>query len=100
MMHPASLNDACYHQSMAITLRDIPEELEKILEQRAKAEGLSMNRTVIKMLEEASGLAPEVVKPKLNHDFDEFAGIWTDEEADEFDKRIAEISQIDWEMWK
>ena len=85
---------------MAITLRDIPANVEKVLAERAEREGLSLNRTVIKMLEEAAGLRPDEVKPKVNHDFDEFVGVWSEEEADEFDHNLAGQRQIDWELWK
>jgi hypothetical protein len=85
---------------MAITLRDLPPEVEKILHERAKREGISLNRTAIRMLEEAAGLNQNTEKPARNHDFDKFAGTWTADEADEFDRRLAEMRQIDWEMWK
>ena len=50
----------------------------------------------------ADGSKPEKAakKPKLNHDFDKFAGTWTAEEADDFDRRVAQFEEIDWEMWK
>ena len=83
----------------AITVRDMPPALEEAVLKRAQREGMSLNRTVILMLEEASGLS-EDQKPKLNHDFDKFAGTWTAEEADDFDRRVAHFEEIDWEMWK
>jgi len=83
----------------AITVRDMPPALEEAVLKRAQREGMSLNRTVILMLEEASGLS-EDKKPKLNHDFDKFAGTWTAEEADDFDRRVAHFEEIDWEMWK
>jgi hypothetical protein len=85
----------------AITLRDLPPELKRAVEERAEREGLSLNRTVIRMLQEATGLGPsgkrEVVR---HHDLDHLAGTWTKEEADEFDRALAEQRQIDEEMWK
>ena len=83
----------------AITVRDMPPALEEAVLKRAQREGMSLNRTVILMLEEATGLS-EDQKPRLNHDFDKFAGTWTAEEAEEFDRRVAHFEEIDWEMWK
>lgn len=83
----------------AITLRDLPPAVEKAVTERAAKDGTSLNKTVIRMLEEVAGSSPDH-KLKLNHDFDKFAGTWTDEEADEFDRKVAHFEEIDWEMWK
>ena len=92
------IGDACYPDDVkAITVRDMPADLERFVEERAKREGLSLNRTVIKMLEEAAGTQTPA-KPTINHDFDEFFGMWTEEEADEFDKQLAEMRRIDLEL--
>ena len=84
----------------AITVRDMPPELAEAVTKRAQREGKSLNRTVILMLEEAAGLQQNPQKPVVNHDFDKFAGTWTAEEADEFDRRVAHFEEIDWEMLK
>ena len=35
----------------------------------------------------------------MNNDFDEFCGIWSEEQADEFNRNLAEQRRIDPEMW-
>lgn len=80
----------------AITLRDIPPKLAKRIRSRAKAEKLSLNKTVIKMLGETAEPPPG----KIGNRLDEFFGTWTAEEADAFDRHLAEIRTIDPEMWK
>jgi hypothetical protein len=82
---------------MSVTLRDLPPQVERALAERAAREGLSLNRTVIRMLEESLGLT---AKPLQNRDFDAFPGAWSAAQADEFDQNLAEQSQIDWELWK
>ena len=79
-----------------ITLRNLPERVARKIEERAKQTGASYNRTVVSMLEES--ITDD--KPKEHHDLDFLHGTWTQEEADEFDRILAEQRQIDWELWK
>ena len=44
----------------AITVRNLPPELARVIRQKAKKEKASLNRTVISLLEKATGL----VKPR------------------------------------
>ncbi len=82
----------------AITLRNIPREIQEAIQSRARDEGLSFNKTVLRMLEEALGLrrGSEV----LHHDLDHLAGTWSQEEAAEFDAALAEQRRIDPELWE
>ena len=82
----------------AITLRNLPPELALRIEQEAKRSGASLNATVICLLQQA--LAPEAAAqaPQRFHDLDHLAGTWTKEEADEFDKYLAESKRIDVEL--
>ena len=76
---------------MNVTLRNIPPDIARAIRQRAKRDGTSLNRTVINLLQE---------KPTRYRDLDAFAGSWTKEQADEFDRTLAEQRKIDPEMWK
>jgi hypothetical protein len=89
MMHPGG-------KMKAITLRDIPGPLARKIEERSKRRGTSLNKTVIEMLEESTSPS----KPTVYHDLDDLAGTWTQEEAEEFDRRLQEIRTIDPEMWQ
>lgn len=83
----------------AITLRNIPKDLAKVLERKARSEGKSLNRVVLELLSRACGTAN--ASPRVeNSDFDSIFGAWTDEEADEFDAVLREQRQIDPELWK
>ena len=81
----------------AITLRNIPRELQEAIKRRARREGLSLNKTVQRMLEEVVGLKPS--SSMQHHDLDHLAGTWSDEEADAFDAALAEQRRIDPELW-
>lgn len=83
----------------AITVRNIPPELARVIRQKAKKEKTSLNRAVISLLEKAAGVG----KPRteeVHTDLDRFFGCMSKEEAQEIDRAIWEQRQIEPEMWK
>lgn len=82
----------------AITLRNIPLRLQEIIQKRAAREGLSLNKMVLRMLNEAAGKLPG--GRGLPDDLDALAGSWSQEEAAAFDKALAEQRRIDPELWR
>lgn len=82
----------------AITLRNIPPELQDAIRKRAGTYGLSLNKTVIRMLEEAAGQRTSAV-PTLYHDLDHLAGTWSAAEAAAFEASLAEQRSVDPEIW-
>jgi hypothetical protein len=82
----------------AITLRNIPQTLQEVIRKRAGKYGLSLNKTVICMLEEAAGQRTATGR-ELHHDLDHLAGTWSDEEAAAFDAALAEQRRVDPELW-
>lgn len=84
----------------AITLRNVPPQVARAIRERAKKEKTSLNRAVIRLLEEATGLGGPGRKQRVRDALDALAGSWTKEEADEFDAFLREHRTIDPEMWK
>jgi len=83
----------------AVTVRNLPPGVAKAVKEKARKEKLSLNKAIVRLLEEATGV--EKGKKKiLHHDLDRFFGTWTKEEADAFDEAMREHRQIDPEMWK
>lgn len=78
----------------AITVRKLPPKVAKAIREKARREGLSMNKAVIKLLEEATGATQET-RRVVHHDLDRFFGTWTKEEADAFDQVLREQRQIE-----
>ena len=79
----------------AITIRNLPPEIDSAIRLRAEKDGVSLNQAVIRLLS-------ETIRPPKNqtyHDLDHLAGIWTKEEADEFDAILAEQRQIEPTSW-
>ena len=88
-------------QMAAITLRNLPRGVAKAIREKARREHLSLNKAVIGLLEEATGVAPRGPgRPEDDHDLDRFFGTWTEEEADAFDEALREQRRVDLEMWR
>ena len=84
----------------AITLRNLPPEVARKVQRRAKQKNTSVNKAVIELLEESAGGKGKKKPPVRYHDLDHLAGTWTKEEASAFDKLIAEQRTIDPDLWK
>ena len=87
----------CYIESMTISLRNLPPEVEKAILETSQREGISRNKATLRLLQAS------LHKPAINHDFDEFIGTWSDAEADEFNAALAEmrkVDPIDWEPFE
>jgi len=84
----------------AITLRNLPPDVAKTIQQRARKNRTSVNKTVIDLLEASLGKKQTDKEVVRYHDLDHLAGTWTKKEADEFEKFIAEQRAIDPKLWK
>jgi hypothetical protein len=76
-----------------ITVRNMPPAVARAIREKAKKERISLNRAVISLLEEATGIGQPKKKEVLHHDLDRFAGCWTQEEYDEFMEALREQRQ-------
>jgi len=83
----------------AITLRNLPSDLDKTIRQRARRKRVSVNKAVIGLLE--AHLAPAKKKAAdLYHDLDDLCGAWSEDAADAFDEALAKQRSIDPDVWK
>jgi plasmid stability protein len=81
----------------AITLRNLPPELDKAIRKRARDKRVSVNKAVIGLLEEH--LTPGKLKrTERHHQLDHLFGSWTDADADEFDRVLDKQRTIDPDM--
>jgi plasmid stability protein len=79
----------------AITLRNLPPDVARTVQQRAKQKKTSVNKAVIELLEESVGGKAKKKTPIRYHDLDHLAGTWTEEEAATLDMLIAEQRATD-----
>ena len=84
----------------AITLRDVPPELARLIQRRAEQEKMSLNKTVVRLLEEGTGLQQKKKAKPLHDDLDALAGSWTQREARDFEQALEKQRAIDPDLWK
>ena len=84
-----------------LTVRGIDEALHRALKEASARQEISMNRYLVRVLNEAVGqYQVEGESEKQEHtDLDHLAGAWSEEDADEFDQVLASQRVIDEAMW-
>jgi hypothetical protein len=80
-----------------LTIRQVPPELSRALDDEKRRRGTSLNRTVLDLLARALGLGSAA--PRTNG-LAALAGTWSKVEFDEFEKAVALTEQIDEELWR
>jgi len=83
-----------------ITLRNLPPELVRIVQRRAREKRTSLTRAVIDLLQEVAGIRPEQRGQEVYHDLDALAGSWTPEEAGAFAEALGRQRIVDPDLWK
>ncbi len=80
-----------------ITIRDLPEEVEHAIRERARERHTSLNRVVTELVEEALGISASQSKRR---NLSDLAGTWSEADADSFDAVIESMRAIDTEIWQ
>ena len=83
----------------SITIHGIDDPLAELIKSRAQTEGLSINKTVKKLLEESLGVKPRTTDINRD-DFEEFCGIWSNSDLAEFEEDTKDLRSINDEDWK
>lgn len=82
----------------SITIHDLDDTLSALIRARARAEGMGLNQTIKRLLEEALGVRAS--RPTHRKDFEKFCGMWSKEQVSDFKKSIADLERIDAKDWK
>lgn len=70
-----------------------------LLMSKPQSKGVPMNKTVKKLLEEPPGVKPQS-DDAHRRGFEEFCGIWSKADADEFQKQTADFAKVDPGGWQ
>jgi len=81
-----------------ITLRGMDPEVERTIRRMAKTTGKSLNRLILDMIHQHTGLSKKNKNPPAAS-LRELAGGWSAEDAAEFLDFIKPCEQIDEEKW-
>ena len=82
----------------SITIHGIDKETEKLVNQRAKSTGTSVNKIVKELLAKALGLG----KDKNDHraEFLDLFGVWTEDDEKRFLEAVRDLEGVHPEDWK
>jgi len=83
------------HAARQYTLRNVPEYVDSLLRQKAKATGKSLNQVALDALIAGSG---QVVRPK--RDYRAIIGSVDMDEASQLEEEIRQQRQLDPELWQ
>ena len=85
------------HGMSQITIRKIPENIERQIRTLAQKNHCSLNQTIIKLLGKALGTKES---KKRKRDLSRLAGTWDNVQVEEFEKNTKIFEQIDEEIWQ
>ena len=80
-----------------MTVRNIPDEVARLIKGLAETSNASMNATVVRVLE--SGVLPRR-KSRAKSDFSKYCGGWSQKEFDRFESAISDCERINPEEWR
>ena len=80
-----------------LSIRHVPPELARALDDEKRRRGISLNQVVLDLLSQAVGLGKA---RRRSNGLRRYAGTWTQEEFEEFEKAIEDFEQIDEELWR
>jgi len=83
----------------SLTIHNLDDSLEAMIEEKAKKEGLSLNKTVKLLLRKALGLGPGAGTEKKG-DFSELCGVWSKAEKAEFDRNTKDLRKVERRDWQ
>ena len=80
-----------------MTIRNVSSELATALEAEKRRRGLSLNRTVLSVMQEALGISSGRSRSNgLHH----LAGNWSEDEFRSFEQAVAPFAEIDEDLWR
>ncbi|MDA3940507.1 MAG: hypothetical protein PF693_14555 [Spirochaetia bacterium] len=83
----------------SITVHGIDEITSRQLQIVAEKLGLSLNKTIKKIIQEALGIKPAEISSRRS-DFEEFCGIWDADDLQKFYESVKPLRQVNSEDWK
>ena len=83
----------------SMTIHGIDDQLAELIKSKARADGLSINKTLKKIIETSLGVKPRPEKKNLK-DFQEFSGVWNDSDLEEFEENTAATRVVNPEDWQ
>ena len=80
-----------------MTIRNVSTELAAALETEKRRRGLSLNRTVLSLMQEALGISSGGSR---SNGLRRLAGSWSEDEFRNFEQAVAPFAEIDENLWR
>ena len=80
-----------------MTIRNVSTELAAALETEKRRRGLSLNRTVLSLMQEALGISSGGSR---SNGLRRLAGSWSEDEFRNFEQAVAPFAEIDEDLWR
>ena len=80
-----------------LTVRNLPARVAEAVRAESRRRGLSLNQTVIELLAAATGVGHD---PAATNGLEQLAGTWSEDEFDQFEAALNDMSHIDDELWR
>lgn len=75
----------------SITIHGLDDSLDRIIREKAKIEGTSLNKTIKKLLRKSLGVSG---KSTIKSDFSEFLGVWSKQDFEKFEKAAKILKKL------
>lgn len=82
----------------SITIHGLEDPIDSLIREKARRQGISLNKTIKQLLAESLGISRDITRPQ--HTFDDLCGIWSLEELEEFNHNAQEFSVTDPRDWE
>ena len=80
-----------------MTIRNVPMELAAALEAEKRRRGLSLNRTVLLLMQETLGVS---TGRNRSNGLRRLAGSWNEDEFGNFEQAVAPFAEVDEDLWR
>lgn len=82
----------------SITIHGLSDELDHLIREKASKQNTSLNKTIKQLLEDSLGINKEK-RIDYREDFKDLCGVWTKEDAIDFEAATREFNQVDQGDW-
>jgi len=80
-----------------LTVRNVPPELARALQEEKKRRGSSLNQVILDLLTQGLGVG---TGRRRSNGLARLAGTWTQRDLEDFEAAVAVTEQIDEELWR
>jgi plasmid stability protein len=89
-----------FGQMNTLTIHALDPATERRIRVKARKEKKSLNQLLKELLSGSAGVSTSSRPEDHRAEFQEFSGIWSDKDVDEFNKAISDLERVDEKDWQ